>query len=382
MKREYPFVMRVLTLVVAASVWGAAAQAGTLEGHEKIRVAVGRGEVLVSTDDVRTVAIAEPKIADAAVGSQKTVVVNAKSPGTTTLVVYNEGARYKVYDVEVYVPNGDKQVALHSTIAEVTDDARKQLGFDWQGQVTSTTPHLDGTLTGGLFPANTGIGARDGFLTYVRTKGDLTLAAQWEALKQNGDLRELANPTMVAKSGGDASFLAGGEFPVPISTGAGTVVNGVTQQSVTIEWKQFGVKLNFTPTVLEDGRILMIIETEVSRLDYTNGVKLSGFDIPSIDVRRAKTEVVLNPNEFLVIGGLKQTESIRAVNKVPILGEIPFFGMFFKSTHTQKVEKDLLAVINPEVVSAVNAMPALPTDAPMPSEPGKKAEPATPSGKK
>ena len=89
---------------------------------------------------------------------------------------------------------------------------------------------------------------------------------------------------------------------------------------------------------------------------------------------------MLNPNEFLVIGGLKQTESIRAVNKVPLLGEIPFFGMFFKSTHTQKVEKDLLAVINPEVVSAVNAMPALPTDAPMPSEPGQK--PAAPHDKK
>ena len=370
MKRENPFVMRVLTLAIAASVWSVAAQAAPGD-HEKVRIAVGRGEVLVSAEDVRTVAIAEPKIADAAVGSQKTVVVNAKSPGTTTLVVYNEGARYRVYDVEVYVPNGDKQIALHSTIAEVTEDARKQLGFDWDVQATSTVPWFDGSAEGGLFPTKTAPGVRDGFLSYVRTKGDLALAAQWEALKQNGDLRELANPTLVAKSGGQASFLSGGEFPVPIATSGGTA-NGIAQQTVTIEWKQFGVKLNFTPTVMEDGRILLMVETEVSRLDFTNSVKLGGFELPALDTRRAKTEVILQPNEFLVIGGLKQSETIRLVRKVPILGEIPLFGMFFKSTRTQKVEKDLLAVISPEVVSAGNAMPALPTDSPMPSEPGKK----------
>ena len=370
MKRVYPFVVRVAMLAAAVSMWAVAAHAA--DAHEKVRLAVGRGEVLVSTDDVRTVAIAEPKIADAAVGSQRTVVVNAKSPGTTTLVVYNEGARFKVYDIEVYVPNGDKQVALHSTIAEVTRDGLRQLGFDWSGGATSTVPWLDGSVSGGLFPAQTTSATEDGFLSYTRTKGDLLLSTQWEALKQDGDLRELANPTLVAMSGGEASFLSGGEFPVPIATSGATVSGGVAQQTVTIEWKQYGVKLNFTPTVMEDGRLRMKVESEVSRLDYNNAIKLSGFDIPALDTRRAKTEVVLEPGEFLVIGGLKQSETVRLVRKVPILGEIPLLGTFFKSVRTQTTEKDLLAVIDPELVGGANAMPALPTDAPMPSEPGKK----------
>ena len=116
------------------------------QGRDKIRIPVGRAEVVSSTDDVRTVAIAEPKIADAAVGSAKTVVVNAKSAGITTLVVYNEGARYKVYDVEVYVPNGDKQVALHVRVAEVNNNAQREIGFDWFGQGTGSAGFFQGGL--------------------------------------------------------------------------------------------------------------------------------------------------------------------------------------------------------------------------------------------
>jgi pilus assembly protein CpaC len=376
-------VLRTLSLAVAVSLWATASPAATPSPtastvpanpteHERIRLAVGRGEVIVSNDDVKTVAIAEPKIADAAVGSQRSVVVNAKSPGITTLVVYNEGARYKVYDVEVYVPNSDKQVALHSTLAEVTNDARHQLGFDWQGAVTSTVPWLDGSLAGGLFPTKTSTDTQDGFLTYVRTKGDLTLATAWQALKQNGDLRELANPTLIARSGGQASFLAGGEFPVPIATGAGTSIGGVVGQTVTIEWKQFGVRLEFSPTVLENGHLLLDITTEVSALDFNTAVKVSGFDLPSIDTRKAHTQVELQPNQFLVLGGLKQTETVRVVKKIPILGEIPVLGFFFSSRQTQQTDKDLLVVVTPELISTSNAMPPLPTDVPMPSEPGHK----------
>ena len=130
----------MVALVVLAAVVGA-------EGRERIRIPVGRGEVVSSTEDVRTVAIAEPKIADAAVGSAKTVVVNAKSPGITTLVVYNEGARYKVYDVEVYVPNSDKQVALHVRVAEVNNSAKREIGFDWLGEHNGS----GGFWQGGLY---------------------------------------------------------------------------------------------------------------------------------------------------------------------------------------------------------------------------------------
>src|SRR6266496_2603638 len=113
-------------LMLATLLWASLAGAQT---RDRIRIPVGRGEVVTSNDDVKTVAIAEPKIADAAVGSARTVVVNAKSPGITTLVVYNEGARFKVYDVEVFTPNYDKQVLLRVRIAEVNDKAAKELGF-------------------------------------------------------------------------------------------------------------------------------------------------------------------------------------------------------------------------------------------------------------
>ena len=98
--------------------------------REKLRIPVGHGEVVQSNDEVRTVAIAEPTIADAAVGSARTVVVNGKAPGTTSLVVYNEGGRYKIYDVEVYVPNSAKQVLLHVEVAELTNTALRELGLD------------------------------------------------------------------------------------------------------------------------------------------------------------------------------------------------------------------------------------------------------------
>src|SRR5262245_2144871 len=132
------------------------------EPTKTLRIPVGHAEVVVSNDDVRTVAIAEPKIADAAVGSQKTVVVNGKSEGVTTLVVYNEGARFQVYEVEVYVPNGEKQVALHATVSELSKKAARQLGFDLSGEITNTVPWLDGTL-GGAFLTEKAGGSRDGF---------------------------------------------------------------------------------------------------------------------------------------------------------------------------------------------------------------------------
>ena len=155
------------------------------EGREKIRIPVGRAEVVSSTDDVRTVAIAEPKIADAAVGSARTVVVNAKAVGITTLVVYNEGARYKVYDVEVYVPNGAKQVALHVRVAEVNNSAERELGFDFAGQHSGS----GGLWQGGLFTTKVSspsipltIGpATDGALHFEPPSGNWFLQTEWKA---------------------------------------------------------------------------------------------------------------------------------------------------------------------------------------------------------
>jgi pilus assembly protein CpaC len=354
-------------LVLASLLSVASAGAQT---HDRIRIPVGRAEVVTSNEDVKTVAIAEPKIADAAVGSARTVVVNAKAPGITTLVVYNEGARYKVYDIEVFTPNGDKQVLLRVRLAEVNDHAARQLGFDWFGEGTSSAANgffKGGLMTSKISPLAEASGvvsglsagpATDGFLAYAKNNSDLVLEVAWKALEEKGDLRTLATPTLLTRSGSPASFLAGGEFAVPISSPA----PGGTQ-STTIEWKQFGALLNFTPTVEEDGSITLKVAPELSQLDFSTSLQLTGFQIPTLISRKASTTVNLHSGEHLAIGGLKQTEKNRIVRKVPILGYIPLLGFFFTDTRTESVDRDLLVVVSPELVEqASTTVPPLPTD--------------------
>jgi pilus assembly protein CpaC len=333
--------------------------------HEKIRIPVGRGEVVSVADDVRTVAIAEPKIADAAVGSARTVVVTAKAPGTTTLVIYSEGARFKVYDVEVYVPNGSKQVALHVRVAEVNNTAKRELGFDWLGQGTNSDGNF---LQGGLYttkvsspsiPLEVGP-ATDGFLHGEFPDRKWFLETQWKALEETGDLRTLANSTLMARSGEKASFLSGGEIPIPIASGTAVAGGAVT---VTIEWKEFGVKLNFTPTVEEDNSITLKVAPEVSQIDFSSPLRISGFVVPTLISRKASTTVNLNGGEHLVIGGLKQVDKVKVIKRVPVLGHIPVLGFFFTNKRTENVERDLLVVVSPELVeAAASTLPALPTD--------------------
>jgi len=355
-----------LTVLLGTAVVAGAALAET---HDKLRIPVGRAEVVSSNDDVRTVAIAEPKIADAAVGSAKTVVVNAKSPGTTTLVVYNEGARYKVYDVEVYLPNGDKQVSLHVRVAEVNNTAKKDIGFDWFGQGSSSAPWLDGFLQGGLYttkvsdpsiPLTVGPGT-DGFLHYEKNNGSWLLQTEWKALEEKGDLRTLANSTLTARSGEKATFLSGGEIAIPIASGAAAGLS-----TVTIQWKEFGVKLEFTPTVEENGTISLKVAPEVSQIDFSNPLRLSGFVVPTLISRKASTTVNLNGGEHLIIGGLKQTDKVKVVKRVPFLGQIPLLGFFFTNTRTEDVDHDLLVVVSPEIVQTPGtSLPSLPTDRPV-----------------
>jgi pilus assembly protein CpaC len=337
------------------------------DGRDRIRIPVGRAEVVSSNDDVRTVAIAEPKIADAAVGSQRSVVVNGKSAGITTLVVYGEGAKFKVYDVEVFVPNGQKQVLLHVRLAEVNNTAKHDIGFDWFGQGTSSSGNF---LAGGLYttkvadpsvpliiPPNAGLNT-DGLLHFEPGNGTWFLENKWKMLEENGDLRTLANSTLMAKSGEKASFLSGGEIPVPVASGsAGTV---------SIEWKEFGVRLNFTPQVQEDNSITLLVAPEVSQLDFTNPLRLAGFTVPTLISRKASTTVNLNAGEHLVIGGLKQSDKTKVVKRVPILGQIPLLSFFFSSTHVENVDHDLLVVVSPELVeAAATSLPGLPTDKPV-----------------
>jgi pilus assembly protein CpaC len=331
------------------------------ETHEKIRIAVGHSAVVTASEDVRTVAIAEPDIADAAVGSSRTVLLTAKTEGSTNLVVYDASGRYKIYDVEVYVPNGQLQVLLHCTVAEMTENAIRELGVDLFGQTTQGG-HFNGTLDGGLYTSKVEVPTSplfpgshtDGIVSYVRSEGLLKLQAQWKALEETGDIRLLASPSLLAKSGEKATFLSGGEYPYQVVSGSGL---GAT---VTIVFKEYGVRLEFTPVVQEDGAIRLKVAPEVSEPDYTRSI----FGVPPLNSRKASTTVTLNSGEYLVIGGLKDIRSNKVTRRVPILGHIPLLGALFTYQRKERNNKELMVLVSPEIIQPAAGAPVLPTDKP------------------
>jgi pilus assembly protein CpaC len=175
-----------------------------------------------------------------------------------------------------------------------------------------------------------------------------------DMLKEHGLSRLMAEPTLIAESGQAAEFLVGGEFPIPIP-----------QQfsQVTIRFKEFGVGLKFTPTVLSDDRISIIVNPEVSELDFANGITLSGFQIPSLTTRRVKTVVELGDGQSFAIAGLLQENIRETVSKYPILGDIPILGALFRSTSFQKDETELIVIVTPHLVKPLDMVKqTLPTD--------------------
>jgi pilus assembly protein CpaC len=158
-----------------------------------------------------------------------------------------------------------------------------------------------------------------------------------DALKADGLARILAEPNIVAISGQEADFLAGGEFPVPVPQ----------DNSITIEWKPFGVKLKFKPEVLSNGRLRITVEPEVSQLDYTAAAVIEGFSVPGLTVRKAKTQVELEDGQSFAMAGLFQDELNQAVDKIPWLGDIPILGALFRSSEYQTSQTELLIIVTP-----------------------------------
>jgi pilus assembly protein CpaC len=185
------------------------------------------------------------------------------------------------------------------------------------------------------------------------------LFADLSLMESNNLARVLAEPTLVALSGQSASFLAGGEIPVPVPQGLGTT---------SIEYKPYGVGLTLTPTVLSARRIALKVAPEASQLDFQNAVTINGVSVPAITTRRADTTVELGDGESFVIGGLIDRETLSNVSKVPLLGDLPVIGAFFKQLNYQRRDKELVIVVTPHLVSP------LAKDAPLPATPGEQSE--------
>jgi pilus assembly protein CpaC len=156
-------------------------------------------------------------------------------------------------------------------------------------------------------------------------------------------------------SGQTASFLAGGEFPIPVAQGA------QTNASITIEYKEFGVRLSLTPTVLSKDRIALKVAPEVSELDFSQSIQLSGVTLPSLRVRRTDTSIELGDGESFVISGLVSNNLLANVDKVPWLGDVPILGAFFKSASSRREEKELIMVVTPHLVKPLAREAQLPT---------------------
>ncbi len=248
-----------------------------------------------------------------------------------------------------------QQILLEVRFAEVQRGAVQALGINslaFGGTARGTlTP--DGVPTPGGRIVGPGTGISGAITTTVQLPG---FAVNFQALERQGLIRTLAQPNIIALSGETANFLAGGEFPVP---------TGVTQNGqITIEFKQFGVALAFTPTLLEDGMINLLVAPEVSSLDPAAGIDLNSFRIPGLKVRRARTTLELRDGQTFALAGLIQNDFRDTINRVPLLGRIPILGALFRSSGFERLETELVILVTPRLVRPVAAGGGLevPTD--------------------
>jgi pilus assembly protein CpaC len=246
---------------------------------------------------------------------------------------------------------GAQQVMLQVTVAEVNREAVKQLGINING-----TAVIGGTTLGFQnSPAMGGasnVTSNNGFGVTSSAIPGLSINATLRALERNAALRTLAEPNLTAMSGQEAEFLAGGEFPVPTA-----VDNG----KVTYSFKEFGVRLKFTPTVKSNGVIGLVVDTSVSEPTTEGGFSVDGVTISATKNRQAKTSVELGAGETLAIGGLMQDSVRQQINKLPGLGDIPILGALFRSRDYIRSQTELVILVTPYLAKA-GPMPELPTD--------------------
>ncbi|WP_431061262.1 type II and III secretion system protein family protein [Pseudomonas abietaniphila] len=331
---------------------------------------------------ITRLAVGDPKIADVHVndGDSSGYLLTGVGPGTTSLMVWTacsssprqsmvfvRGTAKTAMTDTLIPPSEDpllpSQVQTDIRFVEVSRTKLKEASTSIFGRGSSnflfgspgTVPGVTvtpGTL-GGTRPA---IPLNNNNFNIVWGGGSSKVLGLLNAMESSGFAYTLARPSLVALSGQSASFLAGGEFPVPVPNGEG---NGIS-----IEYKEYGVRLTLTPTVVGRNRIALKVAPEVSELDFTAGVTIAGTTVPALNVRRTDTSVSLADGESFVISGLINTSNIASVDKFPGLGDIPILGALFRSSQINRDERELLMIVTPHLVQPLAA------NAPLPSLPG------------
>lgn len=249
-----------------------------------------------------------------------------------------------------------EQVTLRVRIAEVQRDVLKQLGVDYNaafssgsfsaGMLTGNPFLLNGALGSGTLPTNaiSGLGGT-GALTGSRLQYGDSIDAFVQAMEQDGLLRTLAEPTLTAISGESAKFLAGGEFPIPVS---------VDDNTISVEFKEFGVALGYSPVVLSSGRISLKINTEVSELTPQNGIQVTGITLPGLTTRKAETTIELPSGGSMIMAGLIRDQTRQQIAGIPGAKDLPILGQLFRSRDFQKNTSELTVMVTPFIVKPVN----------------------------
>ena len=237
-----------------------------------------------------------------------------------------------------------QQVMLEVRFVEASRDASKELGVNWKvvgknfGSATTAAYNVAAlTGFGSLRSGNAPFGTLIGRVLSSGVEADVIV----QALEERGLARRLAEPNLITMSGEKANFLAGGEYPIPVQG---------DNNSVTIDYKKFGVGLTFTPTVLANGVINLRIEPEVSQLDYTNTVRTAGVVVPALIVRRASTVVELRDGQSFAVAGLLQSINHQTQEQLPWLADVPIIGALFRSAAFERKETDLAIIVTPRLV--------------------------------
>lgn len=366
---------------VADPAWAAAAAGCSALGPVPpvIEVVQGQQQELRFPQAVTRVAIGDPTVADVHVNSPEAFLVTGVQAGVTSLMVWTAcspqprqsmlfvkgGAIASVTVPATRIaddPSLPDQVQTDIRFVEVSRTKLKEVGTSLFGQKGNVLFGAPGTVPGSATGTNLGVtpGTVGSIVpTIPLNNGSFNIA--WgtgkflgliNALETSGFAYTLARPSLVALSGQSASFLAGGEFPVPVPSGNG--------DNISIEYKEFGVRLTLTPTVIGRNRITLKVAPEVSELDYTSGVTIAGTTVPALNVRRTDTSISLADGESFVISGLISNRNISSVDKFPGLGDIPVLGAFFRTSSVNREERELLMIVTPHLVQPLSANANLP----------------------
>ena len=261
----------------------------------------------------------------------------------------------------VKVPPANPQILLKVRFASYDRTLVRQLGINLfslgngntVGAVTTQQFSPPSIITTPGAPAAVGLSS---LLNLFIFRPDLNLGATIEALETDGVLQVLAEPNLLTANGKQGSFLAGGEYPYPVVQG----YSGTGAAPVTIQFQEFGVKLDFIPTITPRGTIRLQVAPEVSALDFADGLTISGFTVPALSTRKVNTEVELQQGQSFAIGGLLDNRETKNFSKVPFIGDIPVLGKFFQSISTTKTNTELIVIVTPEIVAPI------PVGAPLP----------------